>query len=78
MMDEGRYDRLETYCGMLGHNIPFSYCRKPGADTPCPRLSGCWRGVLPVEEYSADPQPKKGKLDMILKAVEQAKAAMRM
>lgn len=79
-MDETRYDHLETYCGMLGHLVRFSYCRKPGSSTPCSRLTGCWRGAFPVDDFLASlpaaemSKPGKGRVDVILQAVELAKS----
>ena len=35
-------DQRQRRCPMLGHDIPFSYCRAPGSDLPCRRVFDCW------------------------------------
>ncbi|MBN2050519.1 MAG: hypothetical protein JW760_08760 [Spirochaetales bacterium] len=74
-MDQGQYDHLVVYCGMLGHQVPFSYCRKPGSEVSCSRIAGCWAGMIPPRDLPAiPPTAGKSKLDRILEAVELAKS----
>lgn len=81
-MEKERYDNLEAYCGMLGHQVPFSYCRKPGSDTPCSRISGCWSAAINIDEYFSSlppedrlpeqPVKKLSRIEMILLAAQSA------
>lgn len=41
------------YCPRLGHEVPFRYCRLPGAEVPCRMLEGCWVGELDVAAFLA-------------------------
>ena len=36
------HDSLERYCPRLGHDLAFSYCRKPGSAAPCSKMKDCW------------------------------------
>ena len=40
--DITRHDHRRRRCPMLGHEVPFSYCRQPGAHTPCRKIFDCW------------------------------------
>jgi hypothetical protein len=77
------YDREEGYCRMLGHYVPFQYCRTLKDGMPCHRILDCWFERLPVEDfiaehYSADEQakmfePPKAKITSLLEIIEKAK-----
>jgi hypothetical protein len=45
------FDKLEIRCPRLGHQVPFSYCRREGGDLPCSRAIQCWEPVFPVESH---------------------------
>lgn len=45
------YDAEEGYCRMLGHHVPFRYCRTMKSDLPCHWILDCWFERIPVEEY---------------------------
>jgi hypothetical protein len=45
------YDSEEIYCRKLGHHLKFGYCRVESSELPCSRISKCWSGKLPVNEF---------------------------
>jgi hypothetical protein len=47
----GSRDELSRRCPMLGHNLNFSYCRKPGSDVPCRKIFDCWWEEFDVEGF---------------------------
>ena len=49
--DIEQYDGRSTYCRMLGHQITFGYCRKPGRELFCSRIRDCWTGKIEIDEY---------------------------
>jgi len=44
-------DSLQIRCSKLGHQIPFSYCRRENFGLPCVRIITCWHPYFGVEEY---------------------------
>jgi len=75
-----QHDGQEAYCRSLGHYVRFGYCRAAGGELPCARVTECWAGRIPVEEYLRDhftPQelerafaPRPGKLETILELAQ--------
>jgi len=69
---------------MLGHEVPFSYCRRPGSDLFCRSIIGCWSGAIDIQAYLDEfftkaqitealqpPKPKvTGLMELIRKAQE--------
>jgi len=51
MIDQ--YDEEEGYCRMLGHRLPFRYCRSANDELPCRKIMDCWYDVFPVLEFLA-------------------------
>ncbi len=51
MIDQ--YDEQEGYCRMLGHRLPFRYCRSANDELPCRKIADCWYDVFPVLEFLA-------------------------
>ncbi len=50
-----QYDNEEGYCRMLGHRLPFRYCRTANNDEfPCRKIMDCWYDVFPVLEFLAE------------------------
>lgn len=47
------YDELIAYCRMLGHEVPFRYCRTVNANLPCRNVIDCWSGSFDVADYIA-------------------------
>lgn len=38
-------------CPRLGHEIPFSYCRRENSGLPCSRAITCWQDHFDVSGY---------------------------
>jgi hypothetical protein len=80
-------DQRRQYCRMLGHEVPFKYCRCMNVDLPCRLILACWKHVFPVEEFiyhhftkdevekfTQPPKPKMHQLyDLMKKAMEAGK-----
>ena len=70
---------------MLGHAVPFSYCRQLPEGRPCRLIVDCWQGYFDVvallkerytpEEIEAILAPPKPTLTSIVELIEQAKKA---
>ena len=45
------HDRIQQYCRMLGHKVPFVYCRKMNNDLPCRNTLDCWKNIFAVEDF---------------------------
>jgi len=45
------HDHRSRRCPMLGHTVPFSYCRAPGRDLPCGRIFDCWWETFDVVAF---------------------------
>ncbi len=77
------YDSIQQYCRMLGHKVPFKYCRSMNNDLPCRNTLDCWKNVFAVEDfvnsfYSQEEislflRPPKPKLTQIYEIMEKAK-----
>jgi hypothetical protein len=64
-----RHDNLKSYCRMLGHGVPFKYCRTTAQGVPCRKILDCWFESIPIREYmEAHYSPEE--LERILKAPE--------
>ena len=46
-----QYDERRIYCRMLGHELPFSYCRSTADGRFCPRIFDCWHGKIDVGRF---------------------------
>jgi hypothetical protein len=46
-----QYDALEIRCRLLGHQVPFRYCRSSNIDLPCRKIMDCWWERLEIEPY---------------------------
>ncbi len=81
--DIAAHDARSIRCPRLGHDVPFSYCRAPASDTPCPGMLGCWANALDVEAYLREHygeavieklrQPRPDKVVTLVELIEQAK-----
>lgn len=68
---------------MLGHVLPFHYCRTMNGNLPCGRILDCWFKRLPIREfvevnYSAEEresvfQPPKPKMVSLVEIVEKVR-----
>ena len=48
------FDHTQQYCRLLGHEVPFAYCRKMNSDLPCRNTLECWKGIFAVEDFIRD------------------------
>jgi hypothetical protein len=51
------FDHLEIRCPRLGHEVPFSYCRRESGRLPCARILTCWQPFFHVESYLKKSMP---------------------
>lgn len=78
-----KYDDETTYCRMLGHAIPFKYCRLTAEGVPCRKIMDCWFEKFPVETYMKEHfsddelkhllTPPNSKVSSLLDLIEKAK-----
>ncbi|OKY75907.1 MAG: hypothetical protein BM485_06125 [Desulfobulbaceae bacterium DB1] len=78
-----QYDKKEGYCRMLGHVLPFHYCRTMNEGLPCGKILDCWFARLPIREfvdthYSDEErerifQPPKAKMVSLVEIIENAR-----
>jgi len=71
------------YCRMLGHDVPFQYCLKPGQALFCRKIFDCWSGKLDVKSYVEGVysreeidrafSPPKPKMTQLFDLIQQAK-----
>ncbi|MEA2102904.1 MAG: hypothetical protein U9P80_10105 [Thermodesulfobacteriota bacterium] len=81
-MDEN-HDAIETRCPMLGHLVPFRYCRRLNEGLPCRRIVGCWQDKIDAaafvrdnytrEEIDRFMAPAPPKLTQIVELIKQAR-----
>lgn len=74
-------DNSKRRCPRLGHNISFSYCRKPGDDIPCTKIYDCWWEIFDIKafmekNYSEDiikqiNKPLKSKPQSLLEMIQE-------
>ncbi len=82
-----RYDKQNNYCRMLGHYLPFKYCRTQQKGLPCAKILDCHFERIPVQEFIDTHygkteqtiifQQQPAKLTTILDLVAQAKAGQK-
>ncbi|MBN1534086.1 MAG: hypothetical protein JXA20_15555 [Spirochaetes bacterium] len=49
-----QYDSESGYCRVLGHHVPFSYCRCVNEGLPCRRIRDCWFERIDVGRFIDD------------------------
>ncbi len=79
----GQYDNHSRRCPLLGNDVPFTYCRQPGQESPCRKILDCWWETIDIrsfvsENYGQDMLgslnlPPKPKILSILEIIEQAR-----
>ena len=47
-------DNETSYCPMLGHHVPFRYCRTVNDQNPCRKIKDCWFERMDIERYIAE------------------------
>ena len=77
------YDKEVIHCRMLGHDVPFSYCRTGATGQPCRKIFDCWFQKFDIvgfmkEHYSEDEieaiqQPPKNRMMTLVELIEKAK-----
>jgi hypothetical protein len=82
-MPNADYDQRELRCRLLGHDVPFKYCRKVNDGTPCRFVADCWHPQFDVatyllENYTAEQiesilTPPKPKITSLVELIERAK-----
>jgi hypothetical protein len=45
------HDKKMSHCPMLGHEVPFSYCRKGAVGQPCRKIFDCWFQSFDIEQF---------------------------
>lgn len=78
------HDAKMIYCRMLGHEVPFSYCRQGAMDQPCRKIFDCWFQVFDVvcfiknhfteEQITAFLSPPPSKMTTLITLVRQTQA----
>ena len=79
------HDARRRQCPMLGHDVPFSYCRAPAADLPCSRIADCWWETFDVEAFlrahvagedvARILAPRRDKVATLVELIEKARKA---
>jgi hypothetical protein len=77
------FDEYTARCPMLGHLVPFTYCRAPGSDLPCRKIMDCWHEridivafleeILSPEDMEALLAPPKQKMTQLMELIKKAK-----
>lgn len=75
------------YCPKLGHDVPLSYCLRPGSDVPCGNIRGCWEGRADIEavlgkyctaeQIAAIDAPRPDKAATIVELIQRAREAQK-
>ncbi len=47
-------DNDASYCRILGHQVPFKYCRTMNEQFPCSKIKDCWFERMDIEHFIAD------------------------
>ncbi|MBN2297515.1 MAG: hypothetical protein JXM72_02920 [Deltaproteobacteria bacterium] len=78
-----KYDDLTARCPMLGHPVPFHYCRDSVGEMPCRKILDCWherfdvhsylREIYSEEEIGMIVSPPKPKLLQIIELARKAR-----
>jgi len=45
------HDANTSYCRMLGHHVPFKYCRTVNDSLPCRKIKDCWFERMDIEHF---------------------------
>jgi hypothetical protein len=87
IMSLDKHDSLKTYCRMLGHEVPFEYCRKGISELPCRRVFDCWFQVFDIEAYMKTHftneqiqsicKPAEPKVASLIELIRQAQASQK-
>ncbi len=50
-MSKDQFDEISGYCRMLGHYVPFHYCRTVQQDNPCAKILDCYFERFPIQDF---------------------------
>lgn len=83
-MSESAETLKSIRCAMLGHQVPFEYCRQCNNSLPCRKIIDCWSHEIDVlgylekrytpEEIAKILSPPKPKLLQIIELARKASA----
>ena len=45
------HDKKIVQCRILGHGVPFSFCRKGVSGQPCRKIFDCWYQSFNIAEF---------------------------
>ncbi len=78
-----RHDNMNGYCRMLGHMLPFRYCRSVNNGLPCRKILDCWYDRFSVQDFLTENYREdelksvftgyRGRLGTILEIIDRAK-----
>lgn len=83
-MSESASSMKNIRCAMLGHQVPFEYCKECNDSLPCRKILDCWSHEIDVRKYLEEnytPEeimqilsPPKPKLLQIIEIAKKASA----
>ncbi|MCK4907377.1 MAG: hypothetical protein KAR07_03395 [Spirochaetes bacterium] len=50
-MNKKQFDNVELYCRMLGHHVPFKYCRTSNDNGACGKIRDCWSSRIDIDTF---------------------------
>jgi len=81
-MSIDRYDDKKLYCRLLGHEVPFAYCRQGAASQPCRKIFDCWYETFDIQQFMQEhfteeqikalTAPPKPKMASLMELIQQA------
>ncbi len=82
----GEHDGRKIRCRILGHEVPFHYCRSQPGDPLCRNILNCWWEHFDVAAFLLDHMPEEhrrlmekqptSRLGQIMDAVDRAKGEL--
>ena len=49
-----QFDEKTGYCRMLGHHVPFRYCRTINSGIPCRKIMDCWFEIMDIAQFISE------------------------
>jgi hypothetical protein len=82
-MELDGHDQREGHCRMLGHLVPFHYCRTLNSGMPCRLVADCWHSAFDApawlrehftgEQIARILAPAPPKVNSLLALIEKAR-----
>ncbi|MBN1126682.1 MAG: hypothetical protein JXA82_16885 [Sedimentisphaerales bacterium] len=82
-MSIDQHDDKTIYCRMLGHEVPFSYCRQGASGQPCRKIIDCWFQTIDIKTFmqthfteqqiQAILAPPKPKMTSLIELIQKAR-----